>query len=82
MYEFEIGKAVKNIKESEAKHVVIQLPDGLKPQAASIVKEIEVKTGVKPHVLLGTNFGACDLPIFLEKDYELLIHFGHTPFKG
>ena len=80
-YEFELEKAIKQIKKMKAKKVVIQLPDGLKPQAKSLVDEIHAKTGIKPHIFLGTNFGACDTPLFLDNEYELLIHFGHTPFK-
>ncbi|MBR9678974.1 MAG: hypothetical protein GON13_01795 [Nanoarchaeota archaeon] len=80
-YEFEIEKAVEEIKKRKAKRIVIQLPDGLKPQAKKIVDEIKEKTSVQPHIYLGTNFGACDIPLFLSKDYDLLIHFGHTPFK-
>ena len=60
-YEFEISKIAEQIRKTKAKRVVIQLPDGLKPRAASIAKEIKEKTGVKPHIYLGTNYGACDL---------------------
>ena len=78
IYEVEIDKAVKKIRKGM--RVVIQLPDGLKPEAKKYVDQIHSRTGVKPHIFLGTNYGACDIPIFLEKDYDLLIHIGHTPF--
>lgn len=77
-YEFEIEKACKQIKKGM--RVIIQLPDGLKPRAAEIVKEIESRTGVKPHIFLGSCYGACDIPTYMEKHYDLLLHFGHTPF--
>ncbi len=40
MYELEIDKAVAKIKKEKAKVVCIQLPDGLKPRAKDIQKEI------------------------------------------
>jgi diphthamide biosynthesis enzyme Dph1/Dph2-like protein len=79
MYAFEIDEVIKEIGRS--KRVALQLPDGLKPRAEELVVEIEEKTGVRPHVFLGSNFGACDIPSFLDREYDLLVHFGHTPLK-
>ena len=79
MYEFEIDKLIKKIGGSA--RVALQLPDGLKPRVQELVAEIEEKTCVRPHVFLGSNFGACDIPLFLDKEYDLLVHFGHTPLK-
>ena len=72
---------VKKIRESKARQIVLQLPDGLKPEAGKIVEEIEKKTGTRPHVLLGTCYGGCDTPLFLNEKYDLVVHFGHTPFQ-
>lgn len=80
-YDLELEKICKKIKDKKAKKVVIQLPDGLKPEATKIADEIEKKTGIKVHIFLGTNYGACDIPLYLEKYYDLLVHFGHSEWK-
>ena len=46
-YKLELDKAVKEIKESKAKTVCIQLPDGLKPQANKIADYLEENTDAK-----------------------------------
>lgn len=75
-YNLEIEKAVKEIKKSKAKKVLIQLPDGLKPQATKIVDEIEKATKAKCFIWLNSCYGACDTPNV--KDFDLLIQFGHS----
>jgi len=79
-YELELEKINKTIIEQSPKTVVLQLPDGMKQHATQIVKEIEKVTNVKPDIWLGSNYGACDIPTQLESRYDLLIHFGHSPW--
>ncbi|MBU0457615.1 MAG: diphthamide synthesis protein [Nanoarchaeota archaeon] len=82
MYELELEEAVKRVKEIKAKIICIQLPDGLKPKAKEIVDKIERETGAKVLIWLGSNFGACDMPLGLEKmKVDLLISWGHNPFN-
>ena len=76
-YDLEIEKVKEKIKESKSKTVLIQLPDGLKPLATDISKELE-KTGSKIFIWAGTCFGACDIP---KVEFDLLIQFGHNKFK-
>ncbi len=78
-YDLEIEKVCKEIKKAKAKKVLIQLPDGLKPYATKIAREIERGTGIKAHIWLGTNYGACDIPNV--KGYDIIIHYGHTRWK-
>jgi len=81
-YELELDRVVKEIKNIKAKLVCIQLPDGLKPKATEIVDKIESKTNAKCFIWMDTNFGACDLPLGIEKlKIDLLIHFGHSKFE-
>lgn len=77
-YELELEKAKKAIKNTRAKHVLIQLPDGLKPLATEIVTTLATK-GVEVSVWFGTCFGACDIPDV--KNFDLLIQFGHAAMK-
>jgi len=82
-YNLEVERIIKEIKAQKAKKVAIQLPDGLKPKAIELTREIESKTNAKILIWSGSNFGGCDLPIVqLEKlKVDLLIHFGHAPFR-
>ena len=81
LYDVELSKAVEQIKESQAKLVCIQLPDGMKPQAEDIERELSDKTQAKILIWLGSNFGACDIPLGLERiGVDLLISWGHNRF--
>ena len=81
-YNLELEKIINEIKKQKAKTILIQLPDGLKPKATEIVDKIESKTNAKCFIWMDTNFGACDLPLGIEKlKIDLLIHFGHSKFE-
>ena len=81
LYKPEVEKAVAKIKEDGAKTVCIQLPDGMKPYAKEIADEIENKTNAKVLIWLGSNFGACDIPLGLNRmGVDLLISWGHNLF--
>jgi len=77
MYNLEIDKAIKEIKKSKPKTILIQLADGLKPQATDIVKQLQPHTKAKIYISLHTCYGACDIP---DTKVDLLIHFGHNSF--
>lgn len=81
LYKLEVEKAVAKIKKVKAKTVCIQLPEGLKPQANKIVDQIQAETNAKVLIWLGSNYGACDLPLGLSRmGVDLLISWGHNPF--
>ena len=81
-YNLELEKVIARIQEVKAKTVCIQLPDGLKPRAKEIVDQIEKETSARVLVWLGSNFGACDLPLGLERmKVDLLISWGHNVFE-
>jgi diphthamide biosynthesis enzyme Dph1/Dph2-like protein len=81
-YDLELEKAVSIIKKEKAKLVCIQLPDGLKPCATEIAKEIEEKTKAKVLIWFGSCFGACDIPDLdkVRPKIDLLIQWGHSPW--
>ena len=82
MYELDLGKAVKQIKKRKAKVVLIQLPDGLKPSADKIKKEIEAKTNADVLIWLGSCFGACDVPEQASNlKADLILQWGHSEWK-
>lgn len=77
-YDLELDKAMRTIKRNRAKTVCIQLPEGLKPKATQIVKELEGKTSAKVMIWADTCFGACDIP---QLNVDLLIQWGHSVFE-
>ena len=79
MYDLELEKAVNAVKAKNAKTVLIQLPEGLKPKAKEIVDEIHAKTNAKCLIWLGSCFGACDIP---KADFDLLIQWGHSSWSS
>jgi diphthamide biosynthesis enzyme Dph1/Dph2-like protein len=79
-YYLELDRIVSKIKESNAKTVLLQLPDGLKPWGPTLADYLENKTDAKISIWLGACFGSCDLP---NSDCDLLVQFGHAAWdKG
>jgi 2-(3-amino-3-carboxypropyl)histidine synthase len=80
-YDLELEKVISNIKKSKAKLVLLQFPDGLKLSATSIVDYLQEKTDAEFLIWFGSCFGACDVPVGLEKikpQIDLIIQFGHN----
>ncbi len=78
-YDLELDRIVKEINSSNSKKVLVQLPDGLKSKAAEIVDFLSDNTKSEIFLWMGSNFGACDLPLDVEKvGINLLINFGHS----
>jgi len=78
-YNLELEKAVKKIKEENAKIVCLQLPEGLRTRTPEIVDTIEKETGATIVVWLGSCYGACDIPLQVESlGVDLIIQWGHS----
>ncbi|MFH1503307.1 MAG: diphthamide synthesis protein [Candidatus Diapherotrites archaeon] len=82
-YDLNLDKIPFEIRKFRAKLVLLQFPDGLKPYAVSIVNYLKKKTFRKTDFLIwfGSCYGACDIPIGLEKlkpKIDLIIQFGHN----
>ncbi len=77
-FDLELEKAVKEIKKAKAKLVLIQLPDGLKPQATTISDYLESKTKAKILIWSDSCYGACDVP---NVKVDLIIQFGHNSLQ-
>jgi 2-(3-amino-3-carboxypropyl)histidine synthase len=80
MFDLEIEKAVKIIKEKGYKRVGIQLPEGLKEKATKIVESLEEETLCEAFIFGDPCYGACDLAddAALSFGCEALFHFGHS----
>ena len=81
-YKLELDRIVNVIKKQRAKLVCIQIPNGLKPKATEIASFIEKKSKATCLIWLGSCFGACDVPNVKHLGVDLLVQFGHTPFKS
>lgn len=77
-YDLELEKVVKIIKEKNAKTVLIQLADGLKPRGTEIVKYLEHNTNATIFLWLETCYGVCDVP---NVQMDLVVQFGHNELQ-
>ncbi len=81
-YELEIPKIVRQIKERGAGKVLLQFPEGLKPYSCIIADYVEEKADYEVFIWLGDCFGACDVPLDVEKlGVDLIVQFGHSEWK-
>ena len=80
-FELDIDKVVSIIEKRGAKKIGLQLPAGLSRSALKMAKKIEDLTGAI--VLISGNhcYGACDIDEFLQREVDILFHFGHAEIK-
>ncbi|MDI6643049.1 MAG: diphthamide biosynthesis enzyme Dph2 [Candidatus Hodarchaeaceae archaeon] len=78
-YDFEEGKVRQFLKRRKAKRAAVQLPSGLRPQLSQIIRVFE-EAGVKPVIMAGSCYGACDLADMEAKRLgcDVLVHYGHA----
>ena len=80
-WELSIGEAKNAIAHYNAKKVLIQLPDGLKPHAKDIVDAL-ADTGAELLIWTDSNYGSCDLPIEARNvGVDLVLHYGHESWN-
>eukprot|EP00300_Choanocystis_sp_HF-7_P003200 c12430_g1_i2.p1 GENE.c12430_g1_i2~~c12430_g1_i2.p1 ORF type:complete len:343 (+),score=69.23 c12430_g1_i2:30-1058(+) len=79
-YNFEIHKTVWRIKQSEAKRVALQFPEGLLMYACVIADIIERHAQVETIVMGDVTYGACCVDDFTARALhaDFLIHYGHS----
>jgi 2-(3-amino-3-carboxypropyl)histidine synthase len=78
-FDLEEERVKQEILKLGAKRVLIQLPEGLKPEGPHIAKTVE-KFGVLPIISADPCYGACDLAIAEAESLgvDLIIHYGHS----
>jgi len=78
-FDLEERRLAKEVKRRGSKLVLIQLPEGLKPQGPRLAEVIE-KTGAVAIISADPCYGACDLAEEEAKSLnaDLLVHFGHS----
>jgi len=79
LFDLEEAKLQEEIKKRGAKKVLLQLPEGLKPQAQRLTETIE-KAGAQAIVSGDPCYGACDLPLCEAETLgaDLIVHYGHS----
>ncbi len=81
MYALETTEIIEKIKKNSYKTILLQLADGLKPQAQEIVDRIKKETGADVFIWAGSCFGGCDIPFGLEQlGIQLVVQYGHNRF--
>jgi 2-(3-amino-3-carboxypropyl)histidine synthase len=80
VFELEEERLEAEIAKRGAKRVLLQLPEGLKPQGPRLASLVE-DAGALAIVSADPCYGACDLAIHEAEALgaDLLIHFGHSP---
>jgi 2-(3-amino-3-carboxypropyl)histidine synthase len=80
MYDLEEPQLIEAIKRRSARRVLLQLPEGLKPQAARLADTIHSLSGAEVFVSGDPCYGACDLALIQMKELQadLLVHVGHA----
>jgi 2-(3-amino-3-carboxypropyl)histidine synthase len=80
MYDFEVDRIIKIIKENNYKTVGLQFPEGLKDYASKIADEINTKVECETVISSDPCYGACDIADEEMKSIgvEALFHFGHA----
>jgi 2-(3-amino-3-carboxypropyl)histidine synthase len=78
-FDFEEERIKQEIARLNAKRVLLQLPEGLKPEAPRLAKIVE-KAGALPIVSADPCYGACDLATSEAENLgvDLVVHFGHA----
>lgn len=79
LFDLEEERVKREIQKLGAKRVLVQLPEGLKPEAPRLAKIIE-KSGALPIISADPCYGACDLATVDAETLgaDLLIHYGHS----
>jgi len=81
MYEMEKERAAEEIRRLDAKRVLVQLPDGLRPRGLTLARELRERTGAQVILSGDSCYGACDLALAQADAVgaDLIIHYGHSP---
>lgn len=81
MLKVDLTPAIKELKELNAKKILVQIPEGLKVQTDRIVEELE-KEGIEVISEMTPCFGACDIKVSeaLLLKCDAVLHIGHNAF--
>jgi len=83
IFDLEEERLREEIENRGAKRVLIQLPEGLKPEGPRLAAVVE-KTGATAIVSADPCYGACDIALQEAESLgaDLVVHFGHSETGG
>ncbi|MGE5554887.1 MAG: diphthamide biosynthesis enzyme Dph2 [Methanocella sp.] len=78
-FDFEEQRIIEEIRRLNAKRVLLQMPQGLKPQATGLAQIVE-EAGAVAIISSDPCYGACDIALFDAEAVgaDLVVHFGHA----
>jgi 2-(3-amino-3-carboxypropyl)histidine synthase len=78
-FDFEEERIKREITKVGAKRVLLQMPEGLKPEAPKLAKIVE-KCGALAIISADPCYGACDIAVAEAEGLgvDLIVHFGHA----
>jgi 2-(3-amino-3-carboxypropyl)histidine synthase len=78
-FDFEIQRIQAEIRRLGAKRVLLQMPQGLKPEATKIAQAVEAE-GALTVISSDSCYGACDIAAADAEDLgaDLVVHFAHS----
>ncbi|MGD0643627.1 MAG: diphthamide biosynthesis enzyme Dph2 [Candidatus Bathyarchaeia archaeon] len=78
-FDFEEERIKQEITKLGAKRVLLQLPEGLKPEGPRLAKIVE-KNGALAIISADPCYGACDIAVSEGESLgvDLILHFGHS----
>lgn len=81
-YDLEIEKLVLDVNKNKYQKVLLQFPDGLKHFSKQVIEQLNENTKECDFfIYFGTCFGACDIPVHLDKfKFDLCVQFGHSVY--
>jgi 2-(3-amino-3-carboxypropyl)histidine synthase len=79
-FDFEEKRLAEEIKKRKPNVVLLQIPEGLKPEAPRLASIVEA-AGALAVISSDPCYGACDLAVSEAKilGADLIVHFGHSP---
>jgi len=78
-FDLEEERLIEEVRKRQAKRVLIQLPEGLKPEGPRLASIVE-KAGALAVVSADPCYGACDMAFQDAQSLgaDLLVHYGHS----
>ena len=78
-FDFEEARIKQEITKLGAKRVLLQFPEGLKPESPRLAKIVEAN-GALPIISADPCYGACDVAVNEAESLgvDLIVHFGHA----
>ena len=80
MLDLEQDKIVREITRRNAGKILLQVPDGLRPQAFKLARQVEGKTSSRVIISADPCYGSCDLAVNEASllDVDMVVHLGHS----